>query len=151
MVEVHLSVSDIRSKMGTFSRCTLFLHRFYQYIIHTVSISNTQQSLKKKHGERKEWLNHGAVVLMESTRNTSCRHLDKTPGLLSSLHLLFIMCWPWSKVFLNIFDVCLLRYFWPSIQSVQQVGFCGNTPKTNVPWPRVASMGGNCHPKLFIC
>ena len=66
---------------------------------------------------------HGAVVLMESTLPTSW-HLDKTPleWPAPSLHHLLALVQ-------GIFDVCLLRYFWPSIQSVQQVGFCGKTPK----------------------
>ena len=129
--------------MGTFSRCTFFCCTgfSYQYVINTVSIS-THISPSQKTSRDKRLVEHGAVVFNGIHPKPTSWHLDKTPGLLSGLHLLFIICWPWSKVFLNIFDVCLLRYFWPSIQSVQQVGFCGKTPKTNVPWPRVASMGG---------
>lgn len=82
---------------------------------------------------------------MESTLPTS--HL-LTAGLLSGLHLLFIICWPWSKVFLMSAFFGISSHHFNLFSKSVSVGF---HPKTNVPWPSVASMGGNCHLKLFIC
>ena len=77
---------------------------------------------------------HGAVVSMESTRNP---HHDISQPL-----DYWVAC-TFSSSFAGLgpryFWIFLMSAFWTvflatKIQSVQQVGFCGKTPKTNVPW-----------------
>ena len=115
---------------------TVFLSIHYQY-----SIDFKHNSPSQKHGEINRMVEHGAVVLMESTLSTSW-HLSTPWTLEWTEHLLFIMCWPWCKVFLMSAFFGISGHQFNLFSRSVFVGKPWKAPKTNVPWPRVAILWG---------